>query len=145
MLSQRIQTSALLAIAGSGLLPLCGIVCGDSMAIAQIAIGQPTGNDTPLSLQTLGEMRQNNASILGGGMNFFQIGGDKVTVPAMEGINSLLNWQTPPENANPSISFSQTVEEFKLQQRQKIGSSNPILYPLVQISDQASAKQIRQK
>jgi hypothetical protein len=141
MLSKRIKRFSLVAIAGSGVMSICAAFGGTSDAIAQIAaIGQPTGNDTPLSLQTLGEMRQNNGSILGGGMNFFQFGGDKVSVPAIDGITSLLNWQAPQDNPNPAGKFSQTVEDFKLQQRQKIGGSNLKLELPVQVSERAIAK-----
>ncbi|MEE3715626.1 hypothetical protein V2H45_02580 [Tumidithrix elongata RA019] len=142
MLSKKLW---LVVIAGSGAMSVCGSYYV-SDAIAQIAtIGQPTGNNTPLSQQALGEMQQNNSSVLSGSMNFFQLGGDKLTIPAIDGITNLLNWQSPQDNPNPTNTFSQTVQDFKLQQRQKLGVSNPILESAQPLSDQASVKQMLMK
>ncbi|CAN1212018.1 hypothetical protein TUMEXPCC7403_17565 [Tumidithrix helvetica PCC 7403] len=135
----------LVAIAGSGAMSVCGSYFALD-AIAQIAtIGQPTGNDTPLSQKTLGEMQQNNSSVLSGSMNFFQLGGDKVSIPAIDGITNLLNWQSPKDSPNPVATFSQTVQDFKLQQRRKLRVFNPILEATDQLSDRASVKQVPTK
>jgi hypothetical protein len=129
-----IHTNTLLLIAGSGVTVICAALMPSSI-YAQIAIGEssPNPSGTPLSQQTLLEMRPSSSSLSSGSMEFLRFGKD-VTVTPVENVKSALDWisggteaNKPEVKASPEQTFNLTIANFKEQQKLELGATQLFL------------------
>jgi hypothetical protein len=122
-----------LLIAGSGVTVICAAMMPSSI-YAQIAIGSsPNTSGTPLSQQTLLEMRPSSSSLSSGSMEFLRFGRD-VTVTPVENVKSALDWISggtatgkQEVKASPEQTFNLTIANFKEQQKLELGATQ--LFP----------------
>jgi hypothetical protein len=127
-------TNTLLLIAGSGVTVICATLMPSSL-YAQIPIGESSSNTsgTPLSQQTLQEMRPTSSSLNSGSMEFLRFGKD-VTVTPVESVKSALDWMSggtaadkQEVKASPEQTFSREIANFKEQQRLEFGTTQLFL------------------
>jgi hypothetical protein len=126
------HTNTFLLIAGSGVTIICAALMPASL-YAQIAIGSSPNSGTPLSQQTLQEMRPTSSSLSSGSMEFLRFGRD-VTVTPVENVKSALDWisggtaaDKPEVKASPEQSFNLTIANFKEQQKLELGATQVFL------------------
>jgi hypothetical protein len=128
-----IHTNTLLIMAGSGVTIFCTALMPSSI-YAQIAIGSsPNTSGTPLSQQTLLEMRPSSSSLSSGSMEFLRFGRD-VTVTPVENVKSALDWisggtatDKQEVKASPEQTFNLTIANFKEQQKLELGATQLFL------------------
>jgi hypothetical protein len=128
-----IHTNTLLIIAGSGVTVICAALMPSSI-YAQVAIGSsPNPSGTPLSQQTLLEMRPSSSSLSSGSMEFLRFGKD-VTVTPVENVKSALDWisggtaaDKQEVKASPEQTFNLTIANFKEQQKLELGATQLFL------------------
>ncbi|MBD2187483.1 hypothetical protein [Pseudanabaena mucicola] len=95
---------------------------------AQIAIGNAQSNQLSPAQQILQDMQQSNAPAVGGGsMQILRFTGAEVSLAPLEGLDRLFNWEIKEESGITSEkTLGDRVEEFKLNQRQRIVSDSEI-------------------
>jgi hypothetical protein len=96
---------------------------------AQIAIGNAQSNQLSPAQQILQDMQQSNAPAVGGGsMQILRFTGAEVSLAPLEGLDRLFNWEINNEESGliSEKSLGDRVEEFKLNQRQRIVSDSEI-------------------
>lgn len=103
---------------------------------AQIAIGNAQSNQLSPAQQILQDMQQSNAPAVGGGsMQILRFTGAEVSLAPLEGLDRLFNWEI---NEDSGITSEKTlgdrVEEFKLNQRQRIVSDSEIFNAIDRIN-----------
>jgi hypothetical protein len=127
-------TNSLLIIASGGVTAVCLTLIPPSV-YAQIVIGERSSNSSgiPLSQQTLHEMRPTSSSLSSGSMEFLRFGRD-VTVTPVENVKSALDWISggteaakPEIKASPEQTFTQTIANFKEQQKLEFGATQLFL------------------
>ncbi|MFM7602161.1 MAG: hypothetical protein ACKO7R_13345 [Pseudanabaena sp.] len=103
---------------------------------AQVTIGARQPSDLSPAQQILMDMRQTNASAVGGGsIQLLRFTENNVSFAPLEGLDRLFNWQTSEDTETTAEkTLGDRVEEFKLFQRQLIVSDSQIFEAISRIS-----------
>ncbi|NUN64856.1 hypothetical protein HCU40_08850 [Pseudanabaena biceps] len=123
----------LLAIAGT-LLSL-GAFMNTGYVNAQVAIGAKVSNALSPAHQMLLDMQQNNAPVGGGSMQIFRFTPNNVSFAPLEGLNSILAWQTPKKQTVSGTVARDRISEFKATQRKQIISDGDLFNAMTRFND----------